>query len=270
MKGVQIIVKLVLFIFFIGVAVWVFALGFLLSPSTGIMGKTNSLNERLIGFVYIGVGIAVTFFAFSVFKKNGNDNQIRSTNKKFNKSLRVIPAVILSLAFGYFYFGANWVERAQKAKNQKTEIKNLGYQLFAAKYIPTGYKLKETRLGTIRGDYYYAEYRNSEQEYFMLAQFEKPINMILRTPRCSISGKSFEIVDISGTTSSINSPCQMITTAKGLEIFLMTYEITDKDKYAATLIDKTLVTVTDYKFSQEELIKLFDSLETGKLEIFAQ
>lgn len=192
-----------------------------------------------------------------------NDKQ---KEQKVNKYLIGIPIVLLLLAGLYINFGQYWIAEVKDANIQRNEISSLGYQLYSPGLVPTGYFVRETRLGGIRSDYFYSEYRNREQQYFMLAQFSKPKNLSLHEPKCQIYGDrsdSFEIQDIYGTTSGINSTCQEVLTPKGIKIYLMSYEIVTKGNYAAALIDDTLITVTGYSFSEDELVRMFDSLEKG-------
>jgi hypothetical protein len=196
-------------------------------------------------------------------EKGGEENELKI--RKFNKILIGIPLVLLAMGWLYINFGQYWQQEAKIAHSDRESITKLPYELYEPESLPAGYILKETRMGGTHGKYFfYAEYRNSQQDYFMLAQFSKPKNLSLDPPKCSIYGSSsdsFEIVDNSGSSSGVNSDCEAITTPKGRKVYLMEYEIANKGNYAVSLMGNTLLSVTGYTFPQAELVRLFDSLE---------
>lgn len=183
---------------------------------------------------------------------------------KINKMLIVVPTVLIALSGIYFGWGQSWLKENQVASSQKSGLKDLKYQLYAAKSIPAGYKLFETSLGTRENKYYSAEYRNDDYSSFLLSEYKKPARILLQPPNCAISGdkiSGFEVVDGSTAANWINSSCTTVKTPSGKQVYLMSYHITGTKRYAASLIGDTLVTVSGYFFSEPELIQLFDSLE---------
>lgn len=231
------------------------------------MGRYVSQNVENVVFLYI-LGMSVCFLLDSLIaKKLGGNNtpKISSKERKFNKLLVIIPTVLLALGWLYLNYGQYWIEESQIAASQKETLCNLKYQLFAVKYLPSGYKLRETRIGGYGGKYfYYAEYRNEQQDGFLVSQYLKPAGIRLQPPNCAISddGRSgFELIDGSGMASSVNSPCEAVTTPAGRRVYIMAYHLASEKNYAAAVYGGTLVTVSGYSLPQPELAKIFDSLE---------
>ncbi|MBT3463718.1 hypothetical protein HOD20_10320 [archaeon] len=179
---------------------------------------------------------------------------------------KVMFSILLSLIIIVFHYSflSIWIEKTQIANNDKKQLSQMDYKFLVPNYIPDGYYVTQARVS----DYLYFIY-GGKHGNFILSEFKKPSRIFLNPTYCIISGKSTESFEFRDEFSSmmmtgIQDDCWEIKTPKGNSIYLMDYQATQsspKRNYAVTVIDDTLITITSYSFSNEELIKLIDGLE---------
>ena len=198
---------------------------------------------------YFLVLTAVTFIVLTVFRRT-----ISFGNK-------LIYSIFLSFILILFYhnFLSTWIEKQRIVNSYKQELNQLNYQLYEPTYIPDGHNLFEVRVDSGNLSFYY---RGNETGLFIISEFKKPSMIDLSPPDCFIEGSHFEVVDGSGSFMSyVRGNCKEIKTPKGTSVYLMTFKMTSEKKLAATILGNTLITISRYNFSDQELMDLIDGLE---------
>ncbi|CAG1010656.1 hypothetical protein ANAEL_03998 [Anaerolineales bacterium] len=197
---------------------------------------------------YFLVLTAVTFIVLAVFRRT------ISLGKK------LIYSILLSFFLIFFYhnFLSIWTEKQGRVNSYKQELNQLNYQLYEPTYIPVGHNLFEARVDNGNLSFYYS---GNKAGLFIISEFIKPPAIDLSPPNCYIEGGHFEVVDGSGgSASAAYGNCQEIKTPKGTSVYLIFNELTEK-KLAAIILRNTLITISGYNFSIQELMDLVDGLE---------
>jgi len=199
---------------------------------------------------YFLVLTAITFIVLAVF---------RPTIPFGNK---LMYSVFLSIILIFFYnnFLSIWIEKRELVNSYKQSLNQPGYELYEPTYIPEGHNLFESRVDNGNLSFYYT---GNEAGQFVISEFIKPPKIDLSPPDCLIEGDHFEVIDpdVSGWSSAVYGNCQEIKTPKGTSVYLMTFNIASEKKLAAIIIGNTLITISGYNFSDQELMDLIDGLE---------
>ena len=196
---------------------------------------------------YFLVLAAITFIVLAVF---------RPTIPFGNK---LIYSIFLPFILIFFYhnFLSIWIEKREVANSYRQYLNQQDYELYEPTYIPDGHKLFESRVD--KGLSFY--YTGNEAGQFAISEFKKPKKIDLSPPKCLIEGDDFEIREGSDSSSAAYGNCQEIKTPKGISVYLMTFNITSEKKLAAIILGNTLITISGYNFSDQELMDLIDGLE---------
>jgi len=202
---------------------------------------------------YFLVLAGITFIFLAVFRPT-----IPFSNK-------LIYSIFLPLILIFFYhnFLSIWIEKRELVNSYKQYLNQQDYELYEPTYIPKGHWLYETRVDSGHLSFYYA---GNEPGRFAVAEFKKPQKIDLSPPVCQIGGfflqkDDFEIIEYSGFVSSVHGNCQEIKTPKGTSVLLMTYNLYSEEKLAAFILKNTLITISAYDFTDQELMDLIDGLE---------
>ena len=202
---------------------------------------------------YFLVLTAITFIILIVFRP-----KIPFGNK-------LIYSIFLSFMLVFFYhnFLSLWIEKREVVNSYKQYLNQLDYELYEPTYIPDRHKLFESKVDLGNLSFYYT---GNEAGQFVLSEFKKPQKIDLSPPECRIGGfagqnDGFEVIDGSGSSSAVDGNCQEIKTPKGTSVYLMTFNITSEKKLAAIILGNTLITISGYNFSDQELMELVDGLE---------
>jgi len=197
---------------------------------------------------YFLVLTAITFIILTVF---------RPTTPLGNK---LIYSILLPFILIFFYhnFISIWIEKREVANGYKQYLNQKDYELYEPTYIPDGHKLFESRVDLGNLSFYYT---GNEAGQFVISEFKKPPKIDLSPPDCLIEGDDFEVIEDSGFSSAVYGNCQEIKTPKGTSVYLMTFNISSEKKLAAIILGNTLITISGYNFSDQELMDLIDGLE---------
>lgn len=202
---------------------------------------------------YFLVLTTIAFIVFTVFRRTIS----------FGNKLKYSMFLSLILIFFYQNFLSIWIEKQELVNSYKQYLNQLDYELYEPTYVPKGHWLYETRLDNGHLSFYYA---GNEPGRFAITEFKKPQKIDLSPPVCQIGGfflqkDDFEIIEYSGSISSVHGNCQEIKTSKGISVFLMTYNLHSEEKLAAFILNNTLITISAYDFTDQELMDLIDGLE---------
>lgn len=199
---------------------------------------------------YFLVLTVITFIVLTVF---------RPTIPFGNK---LIYSIFLSfiLIFFHYNFLSIWIEKQGLVNSYKQSLNQRDYELYEPTYIPGGHKLFESRVDKGNLSFYYT---GNEAGQFVISEFKNPQKIDLKPPDCLIEGDDFEVIDpdVSGFSSAVYGNCREIKTPKGIPVYLMTFNITSEKKLAAIILGDTLITISGYNFSDQELMDLIDGLE---------
>jgi hypothetical protein len=193
---------------------------------------------------------AVIFVALAIFRR---------TVSLGNKLIYSILSSFI-LIFLYHNFLSTAIEKQGLINSYKQDLNQLNYELYEPTYIPSGHELFESRVDNGHLSFYYA---GNDARQFVISEFEKPPKIDLSPPDCFIGGDHFEVIDpdASGWSSEVSGKCQGIKTPKGISVYLMTFRIESEKKLAAMILGNTLITISGYHFSDQELMNLIDGLE---------
>lgn len=196
---------------------------------------------------------AIAFIVFTVFRRTIS----------FGNKLKYSMFLSLILIFFYQNFLSIWIEKQELVNSYKQYLSQLDYELYEPTYVPKEHWLYETRVDSGHLSFYYT---GNEQGRFAVTEFKKPQKIDLSPPVCQIGGfflqkDDFEIIEYSGFVSSVHGNCQEIKTPKGTPVFLMTYNLYSEEKLAAFILKNTLITISAYDFTDQELMDLIDGLE---------
>ena len=139
----------------------------------------------------------------------------------------------------------------------------MDYELYEPTYLPDGHKLFESEAARGNLSFYYT---GNEAGQFVISEFKKPKKIDLSPPDCRIGGfvgqnDDFKVVDGSSVLSAVYGNCQEIKTTKGTPVYLMTFKTYSEKKLAAIILGNTLITISGYNISDQELLELVDGLE---------
>ncbi|PKN92424.1 MAG: hypothetical protein CVU44_14905 [Chloroflexi bacterium HGW-Chloroflexi-6] len=208
------------------------------------------LISALVYLPYFLVLTAIAYIVLAVF---------RTTIPIGNK---LIYSIFLSfiLVFSYHNFLSILIEKQGLVNSYKQSLNQQGYELYKPTYIPDGHELFESRVDKGNLSFYYA---GNDARQFVISEFKKPQKIDLTPPDCHIEGDDFEVIDPgdSGWSSAVYGYCQEIKTPKGISVYLMTFNISSEKKLAAISLGNTLITISGYNFSNQELMELVDGLE---------
>lgn len=222
--------------------------------------EIDYLLLRVISYLpYFLVLTVITFIVLTVF---------RPTIDFGNKA---IYSIILSFILIFFYhnFLSIWIEKQALVNNYRQILNQLDYEFYEPTYIPDGHRLFESNADS-RGNlsFYYA---GNEAGLFAISEFKNPQKIDLSPPDCRIGGFAgfvslnqndfFEVREGASFSSAVYGNCKEIKTPKGTPVYLMTYNITSEKKLAAIILGNTLITISGYNFSDQELLDLIDGLE---------
>lgn len=197
---------------------------------------------------YFLVLTAITFIVLTVFRRS-----ISFGNK-------LIYSIFLSFILIFFYhnFLSIWAEKQRIVNSYKQELNLLNYELYEPTYIPDGHELFESRVDSGNLSFYYS---GNVAGQFVISEFKKPSKIDISPPDCLIEGDNFEIRLGSDFSSAVYGDCQEIKTPKGISVSLMTFHLRSEKKLAAIIFGNTLITISGYNFSDQELVDLIDGLE---------
>jgi hypothetical protein len=202
---------------------------------------------------YFLVLTAITFIALSVFRQT----------IPFGNKLKYSVFLSFILILFYHNFLSIWIEKQGVINSYRQYLNQLDYDLYEPTYIPDGHRLFESRVDKGHLSFYYL---GNEAGQFVISEFKKPQKIDLSPPECRIGGfvgqnDDFEVIDGSSRSSAVYGNCQEIKTSKGTYVYLMTFNITSEKKIAAIILGNTLITISGYNFSNQELMDLIDGLE---------
>lgn len=233
------------------------ATGFILFGDSPVLGGICQgdflcylLFSAIVYLPYFLVLTAITFIVFAVFKP---------TTPFGNK---LIYSIFLSFILIFFYhiFLSILIEKRGLVNSYKQSLNQQDYVLYEPTYIPDGHELFESRVDKGNLSFYYA---GNEAGQFVISEFKKNQKIDLSPPDCLIEGDHFEVIDpdVSDFSSAVYGNCQEIKTPKGISVYLMTFNISSEKKLAAITLGNTLITISGYNFSDQELMDLIDGLE---------
>ena len=178
---------------------------------------------------------------------------------------KLIYSIFLTLILILFYhnFLSVWIEKRGVVNSYKQYLNQMDYELYEPTYIPDGHKLFESGAAIGNLSFYYT---GNEAGQFVISEFKKPQKIDLSPPDCRIGGfvgqnDDFKVVDGSSVLSTAYGNCQEIKTPKGTSVYLMTIKTYSEKKLAAIIFGNTLITISGYNFSDQELMDLIDGLE---------
>jgi hypothetical protein len=227
------------------------------SPALGGICQGDFLCYLFLSVIfylpYFLVLTAISFIVLAVF---------RPTTSFSNKLMYSIFLSFILILF-YHNFLSIWIEKQKLVNSYKQYLSQLDYELYEPTYVPKGYLLYETRVDNGHLSFYYD---GNEPGQFAVTEFKNPKKIDLSPPVCQIGGfflqqDDFEIREYSGFASSVYGNCQKIKTPKGISVSLMTYNLYSEEKLAAFILKNTLITISAYDFTDQELRDLIDGLE---------
>lgn len=221
-----------------------------------ICGGDFICNLFFIAGIYLPYFLVLTFITFIVFAVFRPAISFGSKTKY---------SLFLSFILIIFYHNvlSIWIDKRGVVESYKQYLNQLDYELYQPTYIPDGHELFESRVDHGNLSFYYS---GNEAGQFVISEFKKPQKIDLSLPDCRIGGfvgqnDDFEVIDGSGVSSSVYGNCQEIKTPKGTSVYLMTFNISSEKKLAAIILGNTLITISGYNFSNQELMDLIDGLE---------
>jgi hypothetical protein len=224
----------------------------------------NLILTSMVYLAYLPYFLLLTTIIFIVLivPSIALDGFRRTFNVDNRLTYFIYSSGILSIILIFYYHNSLsiQIEKQRLENSYKQELSQLNYKLYEPTYMPDGHNLFESRVDFGFLSFYYS---GNMAGQFVISEFIKPPNTYLTPPDCSIEGGDFKVIDpdASGWSSAVHASCRKIETPEGIPVYLMTFRVASEKKLAAIILENTLITISGYNFSDQELMNLIDGLE---------